>query len=272
MLIADSQVHLWRTDDPEGKPRHGDRPYGVSDALAEMRAANVTRAVLIPPYWVGFDNRYCCDAAARHPEQFRVMGRFDVTVRDEDAVASWLRQPEMLGIRLTLHTPELRPFVAGDAADWFWAAAEKAAIPVMVHAPGELAGIARIARDFPKLRLAIDHMGIGRGGKDEDAFAHMDTLLKLAAHSNICVKLTTLPIYSSEPYPHPRLHPLIRALYGAFGPRRLFWGSDLTRLPCSYRLAVNLFTEEFKWLTASDLEWIMGRALCEWSDWQADHS
>jgi hypothetical protein len=56
-------------------------------------------------------------------------------------------------------------------------------------------------------------------------------------------------------------------LYDAYGPRRLFWGSDLTRLPCSYRVCVSLFTEELKWLSAHDVEWIMGRALCEWLDW-----
>lgn len=270
MLIVDSQIHLWREDNPEGKPRHGDRPYRVEDALAEMRAAAVNRAVLIPPYWVGFDNSTCLDAANRHPDRFRVMGRFDVTVRDEDALATWLLQPGMLGIRLTLHTPELRPWIAGDAADWFWAAAEKAAIPLMIHAPGELSGVARIARNFPRLKLAIDHMGIVSGSKDEAAFSHLDALLGLAVHPNISVKLTTLPIYSGEPYPHPGLHRFVRSLCDAFGPRRLFWGTDLTRLPCSYRLAVNLFTEEFAWLSASDLEWIMGHALCEWLNWPTD--
>ncbi len=267
MLIVDSQVHVWHRDDPESKPRHGDRPFGRTDVLAEMRAANVDRALLVPPYWEGWDNSAAVDAARLHPDKFRVMGRFDVSVPNPQAVATWLAQPEMLGIRLTLHTPQMRPYVSGEAADWFWDAAQKAGLPVMVHAPGELAGLERIARKFPALQLAIDHLAIGRGVRDAAAFEHLDDLLRLASCANISVKMSAVPLFSSEPYPHRGIHPYLRAVCEAYGPRRLFWGTDLTRLPCSYRVAVNLFLEEFTWLDDSDLEWIMGRALCEWSGW-----
>ena len=267
MLIADAQVHLWSRDDPEGKPRHGDRPYHLPDLLVEMRTASVDRAVVIPPYWVGMDNSFALDAARRHPDRLAVMGRFDVTRRDDAAVADWLTEPCMRGIRLTLHTPELKRCIAADQADWFWAAAETAGIPIMLYAPDELAGIRRIAQEYPRLRLAIDHMGIGRGGKDEEAFAHIDELLALARLPNVAVKMTTVPIYSSEPYPHPRLQPFLRRICEAFGPRRVFWGSDLTRLPCSYRIAIELFLQELRWLSTSDLELVMGRALCDWLNW-----
>ncbi len=53
----------------------------------------------------------------------------------------------------------------------------------------------------------------------------------------------------------------------AFGPRRTFGGTDWTRLTCSWRQAITLFTEELPWLTAEDKEWIMGRAICEWLGW-----
>jgi hypothetical protein len=29
-----------------------------------------------------------------------------------------------------------------------------------------------------------------------------------------------------------------------------------------------MFTEEMNWLTSQDLEWIMGRAVCEWIGWK----
>ena len=53
-------------------------------------------------------------------------------------------------------------------------------------------------------------------------------------------------------------------LVDAFGPRRTFWGTDLTRMPCTYRECVSLFTEELPWLKGEDLEWVMGRGVCEW--------
>ena len=63
------------------------------------------------------------------------------------------------------------------------------------------------------------------------------------------------------------LHPHIRRLVDAFGPRRTFWGTDLARVPCSYRECVTLFTEELPWLEGADLEAVMGRGVCEWLGW-----
>ena len=83
----------------------------------------------------------------------------------------------------------------------------------------------------------------------------------------MAVKASALPRYSTEPYPYRALHPHIRRVFDAFGPRRTFWGTDLTRLPCSYRQAITLFTEELPWLSASDKEWVMGRAVCAWLGW-----
>ena len=48
-----------------------------------------------------------------------------------------------------------------------------------------------------------------------------------------------------------------------------FWGSDITRVPetCSYRQVVTHFTEELDFLSAGDLEWIMGRGLATCLRW-----
>ena len=44
-------------------------------------------------------------------------------------------------------------------------------------------------------------------------------------------------------------------------------GADLSHLPCPYRQAVTRFTEELDYLSATDREWIMGRAIAEWLNW-----
>jgi L-fuconolactonase len=51
------------------------------------------------------------------------------------------------------------------------------------------------------------------------------------------------------------------------GPRMMRTHS-LSRLRGSYRECVTMFTEEMPWLSPSDLEWIMGRALCDWLGWR----
>jgi hypothetical protein len=56
-------------------------------------------------------------------------------------------------------------------------------------------------------------------------------------------------------------------MISAFGPQRMFWGTDITRMPCSWKQCVTMFTEEPPWLSAAEQELIMGRALCTWLDW-----
>ena len=51
---------------------------------------------------------------------------------------------------------------------------------------------------------------------------------------------------AENPYLHRGLHRYLHRMYDAFGPKRLYWGSDLTRMPCSYSLCVRLFTEELR--------------------------
>ena len=47
----------------------------------------------------------------------------------------------------------------------------------------------------------------------------------------------------------------------------MFWGTDLTGIPCTYRQAITLFTEELPWLQGDDLDWVMGRGVCDWLGW-----
>jgi class 3 adenylate cyclase len=45
------------------------------------------------------------------------------------------------------------------------------------------------------------------------------------------------------------------------------WGTDITRMPCSWRQCVTLFTEELPWLKGRDLDLAMGEAVCNWISW-----
>jgi predicted TIM-barrel fold metal-dependent hydrolase len=185
------------------------------------------------------------------------------------ALAIWRQQPGMLGLRFNfkknmerLSNPE---YMAS-----MWAEAEAAEVPVYVgvdHPAVKL--VDAVAERHPRLRIILDHLALAGGAKDDEAFRDLDLLLAIAKRSNVAVKISALPGYSTAPYPYRNLHGHVRRVYDAFGPGRLFWGSDLTRLKCSYRQCVTVFTEEMPRLTTNDLELIMGRALCEWLDWPA---
>lgn len=274
VLITDAQTHIWEPEAPDrpwipgGRSfAHGDR-YTSSELLTEMDRAGVDRAVLVPPSFEGDRNDVCLAAAAAHPARFRVMGRVDLTdPGSRGTLASWKDQPGMLGIRLTFSRGPAMNWLRDGTADWIWPEAEEAGIPLMVFAPFQLAEIDAIAAAHPSLRIALDHLAIRTDLRDEQIDPVLDELVGLAKRENVAVKATCLPGAVSEPYPFPSLHDRIRKVVDAFGPRRVFWGSDLTRLPCSYEEARRLFTEELDFLSSEDLAWVMGRGVSEWIGW-----
>ena len=125
----------------------------------------------------------------------------------------------------------------------------------------------RIAERHPNLKLVIDHLGLTKG-KGEEAFREFDKMLALAKRPNVAVKATCTPFYSTDKYPFRWLHPYLRRVYDAFGPKRMFWGSDFSRLPCTYRESLTYMSEEIPWLSSADKEWMLGRGVCEWLGWK----
>ena len=275
MFIVDSQVHIWGADTPQrpwppGRAHQAQRPqpFSKDDLLKEMDAAGVGRVVIVPPSWEGDRNDLALEAARLHPDRFAVMGRLPIErPESRGLVAGWKRQPGMLGLRFTFHTELQKPWLTDGTADWLWPAAERAGLPVMIFVPGSLPQVGPIAERHPGLKLVIDHLALSMARKDDAAFADLPDLLVLARYPNVAVKASALPCYSTEAYPYRGLHKHVRRVFDAFGPRRTFWGTDLTRLPCSYRQAITLFTEELSWLSKADAEWVMGRAVCEWLGW-----
>jgi predicted TIM-barrel fold metal-dependent hydrolase len=133
--------------------------------------------------------------------------------------------------------------------------------------PGQLRTLARVAAQFPGLKMIVDHLALIRGKKDAAAFVDLPDLLALARYPNVAAKASALPRFSSEPYPYRNVHTHLRQVFDAFGPKRTFWGTDLTGLPCTYRQAVTMFTEELPWLSDADKEWVMGRGISEFVGW-----
>jgi predicted TIM-barrel fold metal-dependent hydrolase len=233
-----------------------------------MDLAKVSRMVLVPPSWEGERNDLALEAARSYPDRFAVMGRLALQNPASKAlVADWKKQPGMLGMRFTFHNEHNRHFLTDGTADWLWPAAEKAGIPLMVLVPGSLDVLDRIAGKHPGLKLVIDHVGLNVRGKGPKVFEDLPAVCALAKHPNVSVKASGMPSLSTEGYPFRDLHPHIRTLVDAFGPRRTFWGTDLTRMPCTYYECITLFTEHQPWLKGEDLEWVMGRGVCEWLGW-----
>ena len=271
MPIVDAQIHTWGTGLPRNLSHWQTTHFTPEEAIALMDAGGVDAAVIHPPGWDPNSTDMAFKAVRDYPGRFAIMGSLPLDDPESRArIATWREQPGMLGLRYAfLHEP-MRQWLADGTIDWLWADAEKAGVPIAMLATDSLADIARIAQRHPALRLTIDHLG-GRGGfttlKDAAAMAHIPELLALAKFPNVAVKATGAPGYSSQSYPFASMHPYLRSIYDAFGPNRMFWGTDISKMPCSWRQCVTMFTDELPWLSSQDKQLILGDALCAWWDW-----
>ena len=269
MLIVDAQVHIWANNKPTNPGHRQIDTFSKDDLLQEMDEAGVDAAVIHPPGWDPNSNELAIEAARQHPNRLSILGNFPLDRPESRAlIAGWKSQPGMLGLRFTFNQPHQRNWPTDGTIDWVWPAAEQAGIPIALAAARFLPVVGQIAARHPGLRLIIDHLGRTGGTKDEAAFANLPELLALAQYPNVAIKATGAPSYSSASYPFRNIQPYLRQIYDAFGPERMFWGTDITRMPCSWKQCVTFFTEELSWLTEADKELIMGRAFCTWCDWQ----
>jgi predicted TIM-barrel fold metal-dependent hydrolase len=274
MLIVDSQIHIWQNG--KMSAQHRQIPtYSIEDALAEMASAGVDCAVLHPPSSLGEAvNTYAVEAVRKYPDKFCILGHFDLQSPDrEKIVARWRERPGMLGFRYTFNQPHQSSWWTDGSLDWFWKACEKERLVVGLLASGKekMAAVGRIAERHPSLKVHIDHIGRGGSGhqvKDDAAYADLSDMLALAKLPNVGVKLSGAPSTSSQPYPYKNIHGYLRQIVDAFGPDRCFWGTDITRMPISYRQCVTMFTEEMPWLKGRDLERVMGGAIVDWLGWK----
>jgi predicted TIM-barrel fold metal-dependent hydrolase len=271
MRIVDAQIHLWGSGLPSNLAHRQVTSFTTEEAVGLMDEGGVDAAVIHPPGWDPNSTEMAFKAVRDFPGRFAILGAFPLNQGDKRAlVDTWRSQPGMLGLRYGFLQEPMRGWLADGTLDWLWAAAERAGVPIAMLATDSLPHIGRIAERHPGLRLTIDHLG-GRGGnttlKDSAAMEHMPALLKLARHPNVAVKATGAPGYCSGPYPFRSMHPYLRQIYDAFGPARMFWGTDITKMPCSWRQCVTMFTEELPWLSGRDMDLVMGQAVCDWWGW-----
>jgi L-fuconolactonase len=285
MVVIDGQVHVWAAATEHrpwapGADTYADHvdnlssatrpPLSPTELSAEMTAAGVDRAVLVPPTFEGDRNDVALAAAREQPDRFAVMGRLGLAdPAAADLLPGWCDEPGMLGVRLTFHWGEQQRWLTDGTADWFWPAAQDAGVPVMVYAPDQLDLVAGIAARHPGLSLIVDHFGLPLAARDEHLPEVTAQLVAMAGLPNVAIKASALPSFTRAGYPFRPLHDPIHRVVDAFGPDRVFWGSEMSRLRCSYREAVTLFTDELDFLTGHDLELVMGAGLSAWLGWSA---
>jgi predicted TIM-barrel fold metal-dependent hydrolase len=270
MLIVDAQVHIWSSGKPTNANHRQVAAFTKDDLLKEMDEAGVDAAVIHPPAsWDPNSNELAVEAARQHPHRLAILGNFPLDKPESRAlIDGWKKRPGMLGLRFVFLQPHMKSWPTDGTIDWLWPAAERAGLPIALLAGDFLPKLAQVAGQHPRLKLIIDHLGRSSGAKDDAAWASLPSMLALARYPTVAIKATGAPSYSSEAYPYRNIHGHLKRIYDAFGPERMFWGTDITRMPCSWRQCVTMFTEELPWLKGRDLELVMGQAVCSWLGWK----
>ena len=258
MKIIDGQVHIWLPEGPDrpwpaGGAARAQLPYALTyeRLLAMMDEAGVDRAILVPPSWEGDRNDHALAGAASHPGRFAVMGRLALDQPDNaNFLKEWKKQPGMLGIRQTFVLEREREWMRNGTTDWFWAAAEAANVPVMMHATGLMSHLSAIAETaFRAERSSSITLACPPPWRNRDA-AKNASMRPYRSHVTRMSSSRCLPrlFIRSRAIRFRDLDEHISRLIHAFGPQRCFWGTDLSHAleKATYRQCVTHFTEELR--------------------------
>jgi predicted TIM-barrel fold metal-dependent hydrolase len=229
MLIVDGQIHLWEKGTPSA--HHRQKPHSAEQAIAGMDEAGVDRALIHPVLWDPDSNELAVEAVRQYPDRFAIMGWFYLDdPQGRDLVAHWKERPGMLGLRFYTNERHPQSWFTDSTLDWLWPAVERAQVPVSLGAAMFLPTVGKIAECHPGLKLIVDHMGVPRASKGEAAYRFQPELVALAKYPNVAVKATGQAGYAEDECPFRSLHPHLHRCFDAFGPQRMFWGTDITRM------------------------------------------
>lgn len=267
--IVDAHVHVWPRAFPGGAPVWR-TPHPVEALLATLDDVGVDAAVHITPSPEGNDNRYGLQAAAAHPQRVRVFGRMDPAAPDpEGRLRSWLGHPGAAGVRLTY-------FGASAAGPGglvrlapFWTACERLGVPVALFAPDDLAEAVRVLERHPRLRLIVDHLGLGVYPGCAAPLRGLELLPEFAPFDGVRVKVSGLVEASAEAFPFRDVHEHLARAVAIFGSRRLMWGSNhpVVLPKCSYRESLD-YLEHCEFLSSQDRACLLRDTVAEITGWR----
>ena len=253
-----------------GAPRAS---FGAGEMLAEMDAIGVDRAVIVPPVWAGDENDTALAAAAAHPGRFSVMGRFDPFAPGlRDRLERQLAQPQLLGFRMSgrwgSRPTAFMDALATNSLDEFWDACESLQVPVMCLTLQRPEVLGPVAERHPHLTLIVDHMAGADPSSREGADAVLQSLVELARHPGVHVKVSGVPNRSEEPFPFVDMHPVVRSIYDSFGVDRMIWAADITQLTRNtYAECLRVWQEGIPFLTGADRAAILGGTAARALNW-----
>ena len=131
---------------------------------------------------------------------------------------------------------------------------------------GQLGIVARLAAEFPALRIVVDHFGwpeTGPGG--EELSGHMHRLASLAAADNVATRIDAVGTIFGD-WTLSRIRPWLLGVTGLFGPQRCMLGSDLPieNLRSGFGPLYAAYDAIFSGFSGEDRAWLFHRTAERW--------
>ena len=129
-----------------------------------------------------------------------------------------------------------------------WKAVALMGMAVQMHfIPAQAPNIRALAAKFPETTVILDHMGRPGEGTEKE----YEQVLRLAELPRIILKYSSWGDYKGD------LGRLTKRLHGAFGPRRMIWGT-LGNTPAELRKQASRFDELLAFTSEGDRAAIRG--------------
>lgn len=274
-MIIDAHCHAWQhwpydTAVPDPSTR------GSLEALLyEMDAHGVGHATVVCARigdgagGEGFgnpdNNAYVSEFARRHPDRITAWVDVDCSWRPEHhhpGAAQRLRE-ELERSDAHGFTHYVEPDNDGwlrtdEGGEFFRTAAELGVIASLAFGPAWFEDLAETARQNPTLPILLHHLAGPRPGLAEQ---DLPRLLTLADLPNVGIKVSGFNYNSARSwdFPFADAQQLFRRVHAAFGPTRLYWGSDFpaSRDMLTYRQAIET-VRTGGIVTGPDLDRVLG--------------
>jgi predicted TIM-barrel fold metal-dependent hydrolase len=248
MDIIDAHHHIWRQADLPWltgpmRPRiFGPyepirRDYPVSEFVADISGSGVVKSVYVQANWADPEAElaYVQKAADESGWPHAIVGYADLLAGDvRPALDRLMRYPRFRGIRMQLHwhKNEMYRFAATpDLADdetfrrnFARLADYDLTFDLQVFA-SQMAGAMRLAADFPKVTLILQHCGMPEDLSDAGMAEWRDGMSLLATRPNVMTKLSGLGTFIHRNDPE-HIASVAKAAVKMFGAERCLFGSN----------------------------------------------
>ncbi len=230
-----------------------ERAVDAEELLDRLDGAGIRRAVVVQAATAyGYDNGYAADSAAAHPDRLLYVGMVDVRAPGAaERVRYWVRERGMAGLRIFSDGSTLDAWLEDPQTFPAWEAARDLGIPVCVQTGYEsLPILARTVARFTEVPVLLDHCA-WPPAEDGPPYAAAADFFALAGLPNLHLKITEA-FFRDLGEGKGSVRTFMERTLGAFGARRIVWGSNFPSSPGTLIELRDLALAELAFLSEPD--------------------